>query len=171
MEHILTVFVAIRFQEELKAVSEERASLKQELDSVRSTAAILQDEKLKLTQDVSESKKEQDDLLILLADQDQKILSLKNKLKELGEQVQTYLFFSVFCMFYWQLWVLCTGELGCSLNSRLSKRQSQTLFFSPKNYGPGQSPPCCTPEQRGRDAGDISALILTFGRSFLACRS
>ncbi|XP_040183698.1 general vesicular transport factor p115 isoform X2 [Rana temporaria] len=75
-------------KEELKAVSEERASLKQELDSVRSTAAILQDEKLKLTQDVSESKKEQDDLLILLADQDQKILSLKNKLKELGEQVE-----------------------------------------------------------------------------------
>ncbi|XP_073457134.1 general vesicular transport factor p115 isoform X2 [Aquarana catesbeiana] len=75
-------------KEELKSVSEERASLKQELDSVRSTAAILQDEKLKLTQEVSESKKEQDDLLILLADQDQKILSLKNKLKELGEQVE-----------------------------------------------------------------------------------
>ncbi|CAI9561020.1 unnamed protein product [Staurois parvus] len=75
-------------KEELKAASEERASLKQELDSVRSTAAILQDEKLKLTQEVGESKKEQDDLLILLADQDQKILSLKNKLKELGEQVE-----------------------------------------------------------------------------------
>ncbi|XP_077332672.1 general vesicular transport factor p115 isoform X3 [Lithobates pipiens] len=75
-------------KEELKAVSEERASLKQELDSVHSTAAILQDEKLKLTLEVSESKKEQDDLLILLADQDQKILSLRNKLKELGEQVE-----------------------------------------------------------------------------------
>ncbi|XP_068088986.1 general vesicular transport factor p115 isoform X6 [Hyperolius riggenbachi] len=75
-------------KEELKAVSEERASLKRELDSARSTAAILQDEKLKLTQEVSESKKEQDDLLILLADQDQKILALKNKLKELGQQVE-----------------------------------------------------------------------------------
>ncbi|XP_018408801.1 PREDICTED: general vesicular transport factor p115 isoform X4 [Nanorana parkeri] len=75
-------------KEELKAASEERASLKQELDSARSTAAILQDEKLKLTQEVSESKKEQDDLLILLADQDQKIFSLKKKLKELGEQVE-----------------------------------------------------------------------------------
>lgn len=75
-------------KDELKAVSEERTSLKQELDSSHSTAAILQDEKLKLTQEVSESKKEQDDLLILLADQDQKILALKNKLKELGEQVE-----------------------------------------------------------------------------------
>ncbi|XP_063773019.1 general vesicular transport factor p115 isoform X4 [Pseudophryne corroboree] len=74
-------------KEELKALSEEKFSLKQELDSARSTSAILQDEKLKLVQDLAESKKEQDDLLILLADQDQKILSLKNKLKELGEQV------------------------------------------------------------------------------------
>ncbi|XP_072261656.1 general vesicular transport factor p115 isoform X3 [Pyxicephalus adspersus] len=75
-------------KEELKTVSEEKASLKLELDSARSTAAILQDEKQKLTLEVIESKKEQDDLLILLADQDQKILSLKNKLKELGEQVE-----------------------------------------------------------------------------------
>ncbi|KAM5194815.1 general vesicular transport factor p115 isoform 3-T3 [Mantella aurantiaca] len=75
-------------KEELKAASEEKASLNKELDSAHSTAAILKDETLKLTQDVSESKKEQDDLLILLADQDQKIVSLKNKLKELGEQVE-----------------------------------------------------------------------------------
>ncbi|XP_040274037.1 general vesicular transport factor p115 isoform X2 [Bufo bufo] len=75
-------------KDERKALSEEKSSLKQELDSAHSTAAILNDEKIKLTQEVSESKKEQDDLLILLADQDQKILSLKNKLKELGEQVE-----------------------------------------------------------------------------------
>ncbi|XP_056424241.1 general vesicular transport factor p115 isoform X4 [Hyla sarda] len=75
-------------KDELKVVSEEKSSLKRELDSAHSTAAILQDEKLKLSQEVTESKKEQDDLLILLADQDQKILSLKNKLKELGEQVE-----------------------------------------------------------------------------------
>ncbi|XP_044159131.1 general vesicular transport factor p115 isoform X5 [Bufo gargarizans] len=75
-------------KDELKALSEEKSSLKQELDSAHSTAAILNDEKIKLTQEVSESKKEQDDLLILLADQDQKILGLKNKLKELGEQVE-----------------------------------------------------------------------------------
>ncbi|XP_073493755.1 general vesicular transport factor p115 isoform X2 [Phyllobates terribilis] len=75
-------------KDEHKALSEETSSLKRELDASQSTAAILQDERQKLTQEVSESKKEQDDLLILLADQDQKILSLKNKLKDLGEQVE-----------------------------------------------------------------------------------
>ncbi|XP_069834382.1 general vesicular transport factor p115 isoform X3 [Dendropsophus ebraccatus] len=75
-------------KDEVKLLTEEKSSLKRELDSAHSTAAILKDEKLKLTQEVTESKKEQDDLLILLADQDQKILSLKNKLKELGEQVE-----------------------------------------------------------------------------------
>lgn len=38
--------------------------------------------------DITDSKKEQDDLLVLLADQDQKIFSLKNKLKELGHPVE-----------------------------------------------------------------------------------
>uniref|UniRef100_A0A8C8RZ97 General vesicular transport factor p115 n=1 Tax=Pelusios castaneus TaxID=367368 RepID=A0A8C8RZ97_9SAUR len=70
---------------EIKALSEEKASLKQHLDSTNSTIAVLQDEKSKLQQDVAESKKEQDDLLVLLADQDQKILALKNKLKDLGQ--------------------------------------------------------------------------------------
>ncbi|XP_071973146.1 general vesicular transport factor p115 isoform X2 [Engystomops pustulosus] len=74
-------------KDEVNLLSVEKSTLKRELDSAHSTTAILQDEKLKLGQEVSESKKEQDDLLILLADQDQKILSLKNKLKELGEQV------------------------------------------------------------------------------------
>ncbi|XP_065261018.1 general vesicular transport factor p115 isoform X3 [Emys orbicularis] len=73
---------------EVKALSEEKALLKQHLDSSNSTAAVLQDEKSKLQQDVAESKKEQDDLLVLLADQDQKILALKNKLKELGQPVE-----------------------------------------------------------------------------------
>lgn len=38
--------------------------------------------------EVTDSKKEQDDLLVLLADQDQKILSLKSKLKDLGHPVE-----------------------------------------------------------------------------------
>uniref|UniRef100_A0A4W4H9F3 General vesicular transport factor p115 n=1 Tax=Electrophorus electricus TaxID=8005 RepID=A0A4W4H9F3_ELEEL len=59
-----------------------------ELASATSTVAILQAEKSRLQQDVSESKKEQDDLLMLLADQDQKILTLKHKLKDLGEMVE-----------------------------------------------------------------------------------
>ncbi|XP_078233817.1 general vesicular transport factor p115 isoform X5 [Pogona vitticeps] len=73
---------------ELAALSEEKTSLKQQLDSSNSTVAILQNEKSKLQQEVAESKKEQDDLLVLLADQDQKIVALKNKLKELGEPVE-----------------------------------------------------------------------------------
>ncbi|XP_059578335.1 general vesicular transport factor p115 isoform X1 [Alligator mississippiensis] len=73
---------------EVKALSEEKATLKQQLDSSNSTVAILHDEKSKLQQEVAESKKEQDDLLVLLADQDQKIVKLKSTLKELGEPVE-----------------------------------------------------------------------------------
>ncbi|XP_048366579.1 general vesicular transport factor p115 isoform X5 [Sphaerodactylus townsendi] len=73
---------------EIVGLMEERTSLKQQLDSANSTAAILRTEKSALKQEVAESKKEQDDLLVLLADQDQKIVGLKNKLKELGEPVE-----------------------------------------------------------------------------------
>uniref|UniRef100_A0A8C6JGV1 General vesicular transport factor p115 n=1 Tax=Melopsittacus undulatus TaxID=13146 RepID=A0A8C6JGV1_MELUD len=73
---------------EVKALSEEKESLKQHLDSSSSTVAILQDEKIKLQQEVAESKKEQDDLLVLLADQDQKLSALKIKLKDLGVPVE-----------------------------------------------------------------------------------
>ncbi|KFP77880.1 General vesicular transport factor p115, partial [Acanthisitta chloris] len=75
-------------QSEVKALSEEKASLQQHLDSTSSTVAILQDEKSKLQQEVAESKKEQDDLLVLLADQDQKLSALKIKLKDLGVPVE-----------------------------------------------------------------------------------
>ncbi|KFV43741.1 General vesicular transport factor p115, partial [Tyto alba] len=75
-------------QGEVKALSEEKESLKQHLDSSSSTVAILQDEKNKLQQEVAESKKEQDDLLVLLADQDQKLSALKIKLKDLGVPVE-----------------------------------------------------------------------------------
>ncbi|KAG8014715.1 hypothetical protein GBF38_003325, partial [Nibea albiflora] len=76
-----------RLKEEAKSSSEARADLEQQLASATSTVAILQTEKSKLQTEVQESKKEQDDLLMLLADQDQKIHSLKSKLKELGETV------------------------------------------------------------------------------------
>ncbi|KAM9476727.1 general vesicular transport factor p115 isoform 4-T4 [Clarias gariepinus] len=77
-----------RLQEEVRSHSESRAQLEKELAAANSTAAILQTEKAKLQQEVSESKKEQDDLLMLLADQDQKIFSLKQKLKDLGEAIE-----------------------------------------------------------------------------------
>ncbi|XP_026988621.1 general vesicular transport factor p115 isoform X2 [Tachysurus fulvidraco] len=77
-----------RLQEEVRTHSESRTQLEKELAAANSTVAILQTEKTKLQQDVSESKKEQDDLLMLLADQDQKIFSLKQKLKNLGETIE-----------------------------------------------------------------------------------
>ncbi|TKS68336.1 General vesicular transport factor p115 [Collichthys lucidus] len=76
-----------RLKEEAKSSSETRADLEQQLASATSTVAILQTEKSKLQTEVQESKKEQDDLLMLLADQDQKIHSLKQRLKDLGETV------------------------------------------------------------------------------------
>uniref|UniRef100_A0A8C5XKI8 General vesicular transport factor p115 n=1 Tax=Microcebus murinus TaxID=30608 RepID=A0A8C5XKI8_MICMU len=69
---------------EIKALSEERTAIKEQLDSCNSTVAILQNEKDKLELEITDSKKEQDDLLVLLAEQDQKIFSLKRKLKDLG---------------------------------------------------------------------------------------
>ncbi|KAI5625226.1 general vesicular transport factor p115 [Silurus asotus] len=77
-----------RLQEEVRSHSESRAQLEKELAEANSTVAILQTEKTKLQQEVSESKKEQDDLLVLLADQDQKIFSLKQRLKNLGETIE-----------------------------------------------------------------------------------
>ncbi|XP_043917043.1 general vesicular transport factor p115 isoform X2 [Protopterus annectens] len=76
-----------RLKEDVKALTESKASMEQQLASANSTIAILQTDKSKLQTELSESKKEQDDLLVLLADQDQKILALKSRLKELGEPV------------------------------------------------------------------------------------
>uniref|UniRef100_A0A087XFF7 General vesicular transport factor p115 n=1 Tax=Poecilia formosa TaxID=48698 RepID=A0A087XFF7_POEFO len=70
---------------EMEQLKESRSGLEQQLAAATSTAAILQTEKAKLQTEVQESKKEQDDLLMLLADQDQKIHSLKQRLKDLGE--------------------------------------------------------------------------------------
>lgn len=76
-----------KLKEEAKSWSGSRAELEQQLASATSTVAILQTEKAKLQTEVQESKKEQDDLLMLLADQDQKIHALKQRLKDLGETV------------------------------------------------------------------------------------
>ncbi|KAM6940300.1 general vesicular transport factor p115 isoform 6-T6 [Xenentodon cancila] len=73
---------------ETEKLKEGRAELEQQLASATSTVAILQTEKAKLQTEVQESKKEQDDLLMLLADQDQKIYNLKQRLKDLGETVE-----------------------------------------------------------------------------------
>lgn len=78
-------------QAEAKSLKESQAELEQQLASSTSSVAILQTEKAKLQTEVQESKKEQDDLLMLLADQDQKIFSLKQRLKDLGETVRVQL--------------------------------------------------------------------------------
>lgn len=90
----LTLVVLLVLQEAAKGLSESRAELEQQLAAATSTVAILQTEKAKLQTEVQESKKEQDDLLMLLADQDQKIHSLRLRLKDLGEPVdnQCYTF-------------------------------------------------------------------------------
>uniref|UniRef100_A0A3P9MZ20 General vesicular transport factor p115 n=1 Tax=Poecilia reticulata TaxID=8081 RepID=A0A3P9MZ20_POERE len=75
---------------EMEQLKESRSGLEQQLAAATSTAAILQTEKAKLQTEVQESKKEQDDLLMLLADQDQKIHSLKQRLKDLGEMVRKH---------------------------------------------------------------------------------
>lgn len=75
-------------QADAKKLSDSPVELERQLAASTSTVAILQTEKAKLQTEVQESKKEQDDLLMLLADQDQKILSLKQRLKDLGETVQ-----------------------------------------------------------------------------------
>lgn len=77
-----------KLKDQMKSLLEGRAGLEQQLASATSTVAILQTEKAKLQTEVQESKKEQDDLLMLLADQDQKIHNLKQKLKDLGEPVE-----------------------------------------------------------------------------------
>ncbi|XP_028834121.1 general vesicular transport factor p115 isoform X6 [Denticeps clupeoides] len=77
-----------KLKDELTSLSSNRTALDTELASANSTVAILQAEKTKLQNEVQETKKEQDELLMLLADQDQKILSLKQKLKDLGETIE-----------------------------------------------------------------------------------
>lgn len=95
-------------QEESKSLSESRVELEQQLASSTSTVAILQTEKAKLQTEVQESKKEQDDLLMLLADQDQKIHSLKQKLKDLGEPVDIQ--YCVFCQIHKASLIQTLGE-------------------------------------------------------------
>uniref|UniRef100_A0A8C1ZAR6 General vesicular transport factor p115 n=1 Tax=Cyprinus carpio TaxID=7962 RepID=A0A8C1ZAR6_CYPCA len=79
---------AQKLKEEVQALLERKEVMEKELASASSTAAVMQTEKNQLQQELQESKKEQDDLLMLLADQDQKILSLKHRLKGLGETIE-----------------------------------------------------------------------------------
>uniref|UniRef100_A0A8C5EFC1 General vesicular transport factor p115 n=1 Tax=Gouania willdenowi TaxID=441366 RepID=A0A8C5EFC1_GOUWI len=79
-------------REQTESMSQSRADMELQLASATSTVAILETEKSKLQTEVQESKKEQDDLLMLLADQDQKITRLRQRLKDLGETVRDLIF-------------------------------------------------------------------------------
>uniref|UniRef100_A0A673HUC8 General vesicular transport factor p115 n=1 Tax=Sinocyclocheilus rhinocerous TaxID=307959 RepID=A0A673HUC8_9TELE len=83
------VCVCASESEQVQALLESKELMEKELSSATSSAAVMQTEKSKLQQELQESKKEQDDLLMLLADQDQKILSLKHRLQDLGETVRS----------------------------------------------------------------------------------
>ena len=104
-------------KEEKKSLADSRADMEQQLASATSTVAILQTEKSKLQTEVQESKKEQDDLLMLLADQDQKIHSLIKRLKDVGETVdaQSALYFSLLITRYRSLnsCPLCYHPIVC----------------------------------------------------------
>ncbi|XP_010001935.1 PREDICTED: general vesicular transport factor p115 [Chaetura pelagica] len=77
-----------QLKSEVKALSEEKEALKQHLDSSSSTVAILQDEKSKCLARLLPGCSSLLPLLVLLADQDQKLSALKVKLKNLGVPVE-----------------------------------------------------------------------------------
>ncbi|XP_026126920.1 general vesicular transport factor p115-like isoform X7 [Carassius auratus] len=79
---------AQKLKEEVQALLQRKEVMEKELSSASSSAAIMETEKSQLQHELQESKKEQDDLLMLLADQDQKILSLRHRLKALGETIE-----------------------------------------------------------------------------------
>ncbi|CAL1545849.1 unnamed protein product [Lymnaea stagnalis] len=89
-------------EEKLHSVTEEKQSLQERLKKsneenlkLANTIRVMEDEKLAaeeekktLKEDLETLRKEQDDLLVLLADQDTKIDKYKTKLKELGQEVE-----------------------------------------------------------------------------------
>uniref|UniRef100_A0A8C5ECZ9 General vesicular transport factor p115 n=1 Tax=Gouania willdenowi TaxID=441366 RepID=A0A8C5ECZ9_GOUWI len=91
-DSIISSLVSILVLEQTESMSQSRADMELQLASATSTVAILETEKSKLQTEVQESKKEQDDLLMLLADQDQKITRLRQRLKDLGETVRDLIF-------------------------------------------------------------------------------
>ncbi|XP_035281668.1 general vesicular transport factor p115 isoform X2 [Anguilla anguilla] len=77
-----------RLKEEVRRLAESGAGAERQLASANSSVAVLEAERARLQEELTESRKEQDDLLMLLADQDQKITTLRNRLKALGEPIE-----------------------------------------------------------------------------------
>ncbi|XP_076327390.1 general vesicular transport factor p115 isoform X1 [Tachypleus tridentatus] len=82
-------------QGELSKLAEEKRRLQQRLARVNDKNQKLEDEKSrilkekqKIQEELDSTKKEQEDLLILLTEQDNKLTAYKKKLRELGEKVE-----------------------------------------------------------------------------------
>ena len=85
---------ATNLEAELKALRQELQSQKDKNDSEAASLKVqlngIRQQNLELTEELERSKKDQEDLLILLADQDSKIKSYKQMLKARGEQVSFF---------------------------------------------------------------------------------
>ena len=57
------------------------------MQQIENEKSEMEDEKIKMLEDAESLRKEQEDLLVLLADQDTKISTYRKRLKELGETV------------------------------------------------------------------------------------
>lgn len=75
-------------QERLKKSNEETLNLTNKIRVLEEAKEVEISEKATLREDLETLKKEQDDLLVLLADQDGRISKFKERLKELGQEVE-----------------------------------------------------------------------------------
>ena len=85
---------ATNLEAEMKALRQELESQKDKNDSEAASLKVqlngIRQQNLELTEELERSKKDQEDLLILLADQDSKIKNYKQMLKARGEQVSFF---------------------------------------------------------------------------------
>ncbi|CAN0055603.1 unnamed protein product [Lampetra planeri] len=73
-----------QLQDTVRLLTEEKLALAE----CAVNTALLRQEVVRLNKEAGDTRKEQDDLLVLLADQDQKIIALKGRLRELGHAVE-----------------------------------------------------------------------------------
>ncbi|EEC02728.1 vesicle docking protein P115, putative [Ixodes scapularis] len=77
-------------QAELTALKEKVASLQTEIASLQEQNKSLQQEKATSEEELQTIRKEQEDLLVMLTEQDSRISKLKERLKEHGEEVSSF---------------------------------------------------------------------------------
>ncbi|KAK2156644.1 hypothetical protein LSH36_208g03024 [Paralvinella palmiformis] len=75
-------------QDKLKAVIEEKAALEEKVKKFEKDMAELEIELEEVKASATEGKKDQEDLLILLAEHESKLKTYRDRLKELGEKVE-----------------------------------------------------------------------------------